>query len=186
MGSRLYTKRGDDGYTGLLGNKRVPKWDPRPEAYGTLDEATSFLGLARASVRDDESRYLLLDVQRHLYGIMGELAATPKTVDRFQFATAEHVQWLEQHTDDLTARITLSRAFVIPGDSPSGAAIDVARCVVRRGERRVARLIHEGLANNLEIVRYLNRLSSLLFVLARYQDALADVSQVTLARDPAA
>ncbi len=184
MGSRLYTKRGDDGYTGLLGSDRVPKWDPRPEAYGTLDEATSFLGQARASVPDEESRQLVLDVQRHLYGIMGELASTPETVDRFRFLTAEHVQWLEQHTDDLTTRITLPRAFIIPGDSLSGAVLDVARSVVRRGERRVARLVHDGLADNLEIVRYLNRLSSLLFVLARYQDALAGVGQVTLAHDP--
>src|SRR5512135_883441 len=105
MGSRLYTKRGDDGYTGLLGSERVPKWDPRPEAYGTLDEATSFLGQARAAVPDEESRQVLLAVQRHLYGIMGELASTLETVDRFRFLTAEHVQWLERQTDLLTDRI---------------------------------------------------------------------------------
>ena len=183
MKSKPYTAKGDDGYTGLLGGERVPKYDPRPEAYGTLDEATSVMGLARAKVKSERLRSLLLESQRHLYCIMGELAATPETVDQFRCLGAEHVAWLESQTDALAAEIQLPGEFILPGDSESGATLDVARTVVRRAERLVVKLMHDGLATNPQIVRYLNRLSSLLFVMARYADALAGVGKATLARE---
>ena len=183
MPFKLYTGRGDDGTTGLLGQGRVPKYDPRPEAYGTLDEASSAMGLARATVNGERSRSLLLASQRHLYCIMGELAATPENVEKFRCLDAEHVAWLESQTDALGAEITLPGEFIVPGDSRPGATLDVARSVVRRAERLVVKLAHDGLVTNPQIVRYLNRLSSLLFVMARYEDALAGVGQVTLARE---
>jgi cob(I)alamin adenosyltransferase len=182
MPAKLYTARGDDGYTGLLGGGRVPKYDPRPEAYGTLDEASSAMGLARATVKSERSRSLLLESQRHLYCIMTELAATPDNAERFRCLGKEHVAWLEAQTDALGAEVTLPGEFIVPGDSLPGATLDVARAVVRRAERLVAKLMHGGLVTNEQIARYLNRLSSLLFVMARYEDALAGVSKVTLVR----
>ena len=183
MPFKLYTGHGDDGTTGLLGQGRVPKYDPRPEANGTLDEASSAMGLARATVKSERSRSLLLASQRHLYCIMGEIAATPENVEKFHCLDAEHVAWLEAQMGALGAEITLPGEFIVPGDSLSGATLDVARTVVRRAERLVVKLMHDGLVSNEQIVRYLNRLSSLLFALARYEDALAGVSQVTLARE---
>lgn len=182
MPFKPYTGRGDDGTTGLLGEGRVPKYDPRPEACGTLDEASSVMGLARATVKSERSRSLLLASQRHLCGIMGELASTPENADQFRCLGAEHVEWLTSQTDALASEITLPDDFIIPGDSLPGATLDVARTVVRRAERLVVKLMDDGLVTNKEIARYLNRLSSLLFVMARYEDALAGVSRVTLAR----
>ena len=182
MPPKLYTAKGDDGYTGLLGSGRVPKYDPRPEAYGTLDEATSAMGLARAAIHSERNRAVLLQSQRHLYCIMGELASTPETRKTFECLGAEQVTWLEAQTDAITAEITLPREFIVPGDSLPGATLDVARAVVRRAERLVVKLMHDGLATNAQIVRYLNRLSSLLFVMARHEDALAGVSLVTRVR----
>jgi len=182
MPPKLYTARGDDGYTSLLGSGRVPKYDPRPEAYGTLDEATSAMGLARATIHSERNRAVLLQSQRHLYCIMAELASTPETRKTFECLGAEQVTWLEAQTDVITAEITLPREFIVPGDSLPGATLDVARAVVRRAERLVVKLMHDGLATNAQIVRYLNRLSSLLFVMARHEDALAGVSRVTLVR----
>jgi len=182
MPNRFYTTKGDDGYTSLLGAERVPKHDPRPEAYGTLDEATSAMGLARATIRSERNRKALLESQRHLYCIMAELASTPETAKTFECLGADKVEWLEAQTDAITAEVMLPREFIVPGDSLPGATLDVARTVVRRAERLAVKLVHAGLATNPQIVRYLNRLSSLLFVMARHEDALAGVSQVTLVR----
>jgi cob(I)alamin adenosyltransferase len=183
MPAKLYSGRGDDGFTGLLGAGRVPKYDPRPEAYGTLDEASSLMGLARAIVKSERSRALLLESQRHLYCIMSELAATPENAERFRCLGTEHVAWLESQTDALGSEVVLPDEFVVPGDSQAGATLDVARTVVRRAERLVVKLMHDGLATNEQVMRYLNRLSSLLFVMARYEDALAGAGRVTLVRE---
>lgn len=180
--AQYYTRDGDDGYTSLLGAERVPKYAPRPEAYGTLDELSSALGLARATVRDDRSQKVLLDIQRHLYQMMTELAATPEGAPHFGQTTAGDVAKLERLTETLGAEIELPREFIIPGDTLAGATLDLARTIARRSERLVARLVHQGELENPELLRYLNRLSSLLFVLARYEDAVAGVTQVTLAK----
>ena len=188
MSNKFYTARGDDGYTGLLGQGRVPKYDPRPEAFGTVDEATSAMGLARATIKSERNRRVLLESQRHLYCIMAELASTPETAKTFECLGADKVEWLEAHTDAIAAEVSLPREFIIPGDSLPGATLDLARAVVRRAERLVVKLYHDGrvaptanAAANPQIIRYLNRLSSLLFVMARHEDALAGVSAVTLA-----
>jgi len=179
---KFYTARGDDGYTDLLGGGRVPKYDPRPEAYGTLDEASSVMGLARAAVHSERSKALLLESQRHLVSIMAELAATPQAADKFRRLGAEHVAWLESQTDALAAEITPPDEFIQTGDSLPGAALDMARAVVRRAERLAVKLMHDGVVTNAQIMRYLNRLSSLLFVMARYEDSLAGASRSELSR----
>ena len=183
MSNKFYTARGDDGYTGLLGEGRVPKYDPRPEAFGTVDEATSAMGLARATIKSERNRRVLLESQRHLYCIMAELACTPETAKTFECLGADKVEWLETHTDAVAAEVKLPHEFIVPGDSLPGATLDLARAVVRRAERVVVKLYHDGLTTNPHIIRYLNRLSSLLFVMARHEDALAGVSTVTLATE---
>ncbi len=182
MADQLYTRTGDDGYTGLLGEGRVAKYMPQPEAYGTVDEASAAMGIARAAAADPRTRALLLEAQRDLYKMMAELAATQQTAAQFRKIDAVRVHWLEVQTDAITREITLPKEFVIPGDSLPEAYLDLARTIVRRAERVVVHLLHDGVIENVELVRYLNRLSSLLFVLGLYENAGAGVGLVTLAK----
>jgi cob(I)alamin adenosyltransferase len=182
MTGQLYTRTGDDGFTGLLGEGRVAKYMPQPEAYGTVDEASAAMGIARASALSIRTKDLLLTAQRDLYHMMAELAATQQVAAQFRAIDAARVQWVEGETDAVTALIELPREFVVPGDTLSGAYLDLARTIVRRAERIVVRLVHDGLVENIELVRYLNRLSSLLFVLSLYEAALSGVKNVTLAK----
>jgi cob(I)alamin adenosyltransferase len=166
----LYTGTGDEGYTSLLGVERVAKHSLRPEAYGTVDEASAFMGLARAEESASErTRALLLAAQRDLYVLMGELASAPG-VELPRRITAERVHWLEEEATKLGQDFPPLKQFVVPGDTRIGAVLDVARTVIRRAERRASRLSHQGEIRNDEIMRYLNRLSSLLFALARYEE----------------
>jgi cob(I)alamin adenosyltransferase len=181
--ARFYTRIGDDGYTGVLGEGRIPKYHPVTEAVGAVDEATAALGLARASCRSAGSPDLLLAIQRDLYHLMSEVSATPENAARFRFIDSTRVAWLEAQVDDLTARITLPKEFIVPGDTPSGAALALARTIVRRAERQVARLYHEFGLENLDLLRYLNRLSSLCFVLELYENQTAGIDRPTLAKD---
>jgi len=179
----LYTGKGDDGYTSLLGQEKVSKYDLRPEAYGTVDEASAFMGLVRAEpTASERTKSLILTAQHDLWILMGELATAPG-VELPQRLTADRVTWLETETDKLGQEFPPLNQFVLSGDTEVGARFDVARTVVRRAERCVAKLLHEGLLENKEIIRYLNRLSSLLFALARYEEHLAG-EKTTLAKNP--
>jgi cob(I)alamin adenosyltransferase len=182
MTDHFYTRAGDDGFTSLLGEGRVAKYMPQPEAYGTVDEASAAMGVARAAAHSALTQQLLLTAQRDLYRMMAELAATQQTAAQFRSIDAARVEWLEQQTDDITARIDVPKEFVIAGDSLAGAHLDLARTIVRRAERIVVHLVHDGLVENIELVRYLNRLSSLLFVLSLYENAQAGVGQPTRAK----
>jgi cob(I)alamin adenosyltransferase len=171
----FYTRKGDAGYTDLLGD-RVPKYHSRPETYGSIDEATSFLGLARATASTERTKEIVLKIQRDLYLMMAELAFAPgMSQHKFQI-TQEHVDWLEQETDKLEEEVELPPHFIIPGDTLSGATLDSARGVIRRAERIAVRLLHDGEIQNEELVAYINRLSSLLFILARYEDHAAGIT----------
>ncbi len=165
----FYTRKGDEGYTDLLGD-RVPKYHLRPETYGTLDEATSFIGLARAMSASQRTGEILVEVQRDLYLMMAELAFASDMKQKRYHITAEHVKRVEEETDKLSAEVELPPHFVLPGDTVPGGVLDVARTVVRRAERLAVRLSHDGEIDNPEVLAYLNRLSSLLFILARYED----------------
>jgi cob(I)alamin adenosyltransferase len=167
-----FSGKGDKGNTSLLGDQRVPKYHPVPDAYGTIDEATSFLGLARASIDDEGAKQLLLHIQRDLYKMMSELAATPENREKYRYFTAESVQWIESSIEELSTKVTMPREFIVPGSGVSSAALDVARTVIRRAERLVVRLFHEELCANEFLLAYLNRLSSLCFILARQMDKL--------------
>ena len=163
--SPFYTQTGDEGRTGLLGEGRVPKFDLQIEALGALDEATAALGLARASANAPLVTSLLLEVQRDLYKVMAEVSATPENAEKFRSIDASRVQWLETQTDAITAEVEIPREFILPGENPSSAAMALARTIVRRAERRVVELAHARKLENAALLAYLNRLSSLCFVL---------------------
>ena len=169
---RFYTGLGDDGTTDLLG-ARVAKDDPRIDALGSLDEATSAIGLARSMAADDRVREDLVAVQRDLYRIMAALAFTPELRPAAYEFAQDRVDWLGAETDSMAASVDLPREFILPGESTPGAALDVARTVTRRGERQVVALARAGHQVSPAILAYLNRLSSLLFIAARIEDAAA-------------
>lgn len=183
MDIKWYTGAGDDGYTGVLGRGRAPKYADRPEACGAVDEASAFLGLARVQAQDERVRGLLLTIQRDLYNLMADLATVPESATRPPWLSAERLAWLEAQTDALGAEVEMPKAFIVPGDSRGGAVLEVARTVVRRAERSVARLFHGGELRGGTPLKYLNRLSSLLFVMGRVEDRAAGVEQFTLAAD---
>ncbi len=167
---RIFTAKGDAGQTDLLG-ERVHKDDPRIELLGALDETTSVIGLGRAQARAGGSGDRLIAVQRDLYQIMSELAFTDDLrPDAYQFPE-ERVSWLEAEIARVMEEVSLPPQFVLPGDTVGGAALDVARAVARRAERAAVTLDRAGHTVNPQILRYLNRLSSLLFILARAEDA---------------
>ncbi|MGI8826102.1 MAG: cob(I)yrinic acid a,c-diamide adenosyltransferase [Chloroflexota bacterium] len=167
--ARVTTKTGDEGYTDLLGSVRVPKYHRRPEAYGTVDEASSALGLARAHTGAGELNTQIRLMQQDLYTLMAELATPPENYAKVDFKIkAEDVDRIEALEEKLKGSVEIGNTFIVPGASISGATLDVARTIVRRGERQVARLYHEGDVTNVQALRYLNRLSDVLFVMARY------------------
>jgi cob(I)alamin adenosyltransferase len=171
----FYTRKGDQGYTDLLGG-RVAKYDPQPEAVGTIDEATASIGYARSVAATERTRSILIAVQRDLYLMMAELAfTTDMSQDRYHI-TQEHLDRIEGETDQLSGEVPLPPHFILPGDTVPGAALDVARTVVRRAERQVVRLYHDEILTNELVLAYLNRLSSLLFILGRFEDQAAGIT----------
>jgi cob(I)alamin adenosyltransferase len=169
---RIYTKTGDDGTTGLLYGGRISKADLAAEAYGTVDEAVAELGVARAVLADVHLAATVLRLQRDLFVVGADLATNPderhKLVPEVSLVTSGMVEGLEALIDRLVAAHPLPNAFIVPGANPSSAALDVARSTVRRAERRVVELeAAPGRVVNPDVRRYLNRLSDLLFVVAR-------------------
>lgn len=172
---KIYTRKGDDGSTGLWYGGRVPKSDPRPEAYGAVDEATSALGLARAVAHaDEELAEDILRIQTELFVAGAELATAPEAAQRLEAGvskvTVAMIEQLESDVDKYMARVDLPPKFVIPGGSELSARLDVARTAVRRAERRVVEIKLAGDLLDDTVLRYLNRASDTLFAMARYAD----------------
>jgi cob(I)alamin adenosyltransferase len=162
--------------TDLLGPGRVPKYDLRVQTYGELDEASSALGLARALCRQARTQEIVRRVQHDLYMMMAEIATPPDQLPKLPYrTTAEQVAWLDATIAALEDSVPMPRNFVLPGATPGSGALDLARTVVRRGERSAVHLVAAGQMPPGEVLRYLNRLSSLLFVLARYEEAASGV-----------
>ena len=172
---KIYTRKGDDGTTGLWYGGRVAKSDPRPEAYGAVDEAASALGLCRVAARDyDELRADILRIQNELFVAGAELATAPAAADRLQpgvsRVTEEMVERLESDIDRYMSRVDLPPKFVIPGGTELSARLDMARTFVRRAERRVVDIQRtDGLADTT-VLRFLNRASDALYAMARFAD----------------
>jgi cob(I)alamin adenosyltransferase len=178
---RIYTRKGDTGSTGLLfGGERVSKADLRTDAYGTTDEAVSALGMARAAIGAatdrTESRLaeLILRLQRELFVVGAELATHVERRDRLtdgvSRVTAAMVSALEGEIDELEQLVDQPKEFVVPGETMTGATLDLARTTVRRAERRSVALADIGGLPESQVVPYLNRLADLLFVMARVAD----------------
>ena len=165
---RIYTRRGDDGTTGLFHGGRVAKNSGGPEAYGTVDEAVSFLGIARAE-GDAETAGAILEVQRDLFVVAAELATGPANRDRLEpgvsCVEASMIERVEDRIDEIETRVGMPTEFVVPGGDPVAASIDVARTVVRRAER--AAVGHLVDCPESLVVPYLNRLADYLYMLAR-------------------
>jgi cob(I)alamin adenosyltransferase len=178
----FYSTKGDDGSTNLLGKGRVPKYHARMEALGTLDEASAALGLARAQCAARQAAPILIEAQRDLYKIMAEVAAAPENAERFHWLDESRVAWLESQTDALSRNVDMPKEFILPGDTAGGAALSLARAVVRRAERRVVVLFDDGKITNPDLQRYLNRLSSLCFVLELLENQHAG-RKTTLAKE---
>lgn len=180
--AKFYTQAGDDGYTGRLGEGRLPKNHVLIEAIGSLDEASAALGLARAQVKTAGSAELLLQVQKDLYHLMAELSATRENASRFRVIDASRLSWLDGELDRLSSHLDSPSEFIVPGDTLPGAALALARTAVRRSERRVMELYLEEKFENPDILPYLNRLSSLCFVLELYENQASGSSGPTLAK----
>jgi len=180
---KVYTKFGDLGETSLLYGGRISKNDLHTEAYGITDEAVSAMGLARATTDDPRVKDVLRDLQRELFTIAAELATEPDKYElfqqHFQPVTQEMVTNLETIIDRLEEDVEMPKVFILPGGSPSSAAIDLARCIIRTAERRVVALREAGKLTNDLIITYLNRIGDLLFVVARYQDRELPIERAT-------
>ena len=173
---KIYTRTGDEGTTALYGGERVPKDANRVEAYGTVDEANALLGVARTQLGSlEEFDALLAGLQNALFDVGADLATSePRYRARIVPLTKDDVAGLEAEIDRLEADLPELRAFILPGGHPAAASLHHARTVVRRAERRTASLMHAE-AVNIQVAIYLNRLSDLLFVLARAVNAAAGV-----------
>ena len=171
---KIYTKTGDQGETGLFFGGRVPKSDARCEAYGEADSVVSYMGLARALCLDEGNKEILLHVQNRMFTVGAELATLPenyeKLTDYYHTIDSDMVLELEKYIDKLSDSVDLPPDFIVSGGSPGSAALDVARTGVRTLERRLVELDSDSMLVNGDILKFVNRLSDLLFMMARYED----------------
>lgn len=175
---KLYTKTGDDGTTGLFGGGRVPKASARVDAYGTVDELNATVGLARSAELAPLAEEILVRVQSELFVLGAELACVPGKEGNMKMTLLQtsDAEALERAIDQAETELPPLKSFVLPGGSQAAAFLHLARTVCRRAERAVLSL--EEPAARKELVVYLNRLSDLLFVLARYENAKRNVDDV--------
>ena len=176
---KIYTKTGDSGQTGLFGGPRVSKDDPRIEAYGTVDELNSVLGIARAATLPEDLDALIARIQNELFSVGAELATPKPDATGMRIIQSAHIEALERAIDHYESSLEPLKQFILPGGTTAAAALHLARTVCRRAERRVITLVkHPGESVSAEIVIYLNRISDLRFVLARAvnrQSGVADI-----------
>ena len=167
MAFKIYTKTGDKGLTGLIGGTRIPKFDIRIEAYGTVDELNSYVGLIRDQAIDENSRTVLIEIQDRLFTIGSLLAADPdKNKMTLPQISEPDIELLEKEIDAMNEHLPEMKFFLLPGGHTTVSFCHIARCVCRRAERCVLRLNEEHQVNELTY-KYLNRLSDYLFVLSR-------------------
>lgn len=179
MKSPLYTGGGDAGTTSLVGGTRVGKDDARLEAYGTLDELNSHIGLvASSAVLDDRDRATLTDIQRRIFEAGTIIATEPTSAWQPQPLAEEAIAALEAEIDRLDEALPRHRRFILPGGHPDSARAHVARTVARRAERRMVALAAAGIEADSRVLRYINRLSDYLFALARTVNVRAGVQEL--------
>ncbi|MHB8133385.1 MAG: cob(I)yrinic acid a,c-diamide adenosyltransferase [Anaerolineaceae bacterium] len=177
----FYTRKGDDGKTGLLGDKRVSKANLIIEVNGCLDEANAVFGIIRSQTLSVEIKELVLDIQKKLYQLMTEVASNQR-IKKFNFIDENSVLWIEQKISLFSERVVIPKEFIVPGDSPHGAYFDFVRTIVRRSERRLAELQEKTDLKNEYLLQFLNRLSSLCFILELYENNLYGNKNQTLVK----
>ncbi|HKO80936.1 MAG TPA: cob(I)yrinic acid a,c-diamide adenosyltransferase [Chitinophagaceae bacterium] len=170
MAMKIYTKTGDKGTTSLIGGTKVSKAHLRIEAYGTVDELNSYIGLCKDLLRDNNNNAILQEIQDRLFTIGAALACDPEKETKMKIPDLkeEDISLLEQEIDKMDKQLPPMKSFILPGGHPTVSHIHISRCICRRAERCCVRL--EAEQNEVEpiIIKYLNRLSDYLFVLARY------------------
>ena len=187
MSKRIYTRAGDKGKTGLLSGERIGKDDPRVEAYGTVDELGSTLGVAKVHASERIGNYIH-DIQQKLFLINAELATNIDSLQsdnplmNLQRVTAEDVEFLENIADELSEELPILTNFVIPGGTKAAAFLHVSRTVCRRAERRIVYFSGNSPVNE-HLIKFINRLSDLLFVMARYENLEAGDGDQVISRD---
>ena len=170
MAQKIYTKTGDKGSTSLIGGTKVPKSHLRIESYGTVDELSSWIGLCKDLLTDEAGKNMLQEVQDRLFTMNASLACDPIKEPKLRIPDLkeEDITLLEREMDRMNEAIPPMKSFILPGGHPVLSQLHIARCVCRRAERCCVRLEQESLEVEAVILKYLNRLSDYLFVLARY------------------
>ena len=174
---KIYTRTGDEGSTSLIGNERVKKSDLRLNAYGTIDELNAVLGIARSLEMPTELDRVLEAIQNQLFDLGAELASSDPANSNTSFLTEEMVQYQEQMIDQLENELPALKNFILPGGTQTAAVVHLARCVCRRAEREIVALA-ETVPLREVLIQYVNRLSDLLFVLARSLNSKAGENDV--------
>lgn len=180
MAFKIYTKTGDKGTTSLIGGTKVSKAHLRIEAYGTVDELNSIIGLCRDLLTDEQSRSLLLETQDRLFTVGSALACDPEKETKLHIPDLheEDIELLEKEIDRMNEVLPVMKNFILPGGNVAVSQLHIARCVCRRAERCCVRLGEESHEIEPIIQKYLNRLSDYLFVLARYAAHLAGAEEI--------
>jgi len=173
MTSRIYTRKGDDGRTGLVGGARVSKDDPRVEAYGAVDELNAWLGLAAARCNVATIHRILEHAQGLMFELGAQLATPPGAKRRASGIGSEEVAWVETEIDTLDDQLPPLTSFILPGGTEFSATLQLARAVCRRAERRLVSLQQQSPEEESHALHFLNRFNDLLFVLARLANAAA-------------
>jgi cob(I)alamin adenosyltransferase len=170
MAMKIYTKTGDQGKTSLIGGTKIAKSHIRIEAYGTVDELNSFIGLTGDQMNDEQTLSVLREIQDRLFTIGSSLATDPEKETKMALPdlTEEDIQFLEKRIDELDSQLPPMKSFILPGGHTAVSTTHIARCVCRRAERCCVRMAEEGMFVGPLVVKYLNRLSDYLFILARY------------------
>ena len=179
MSIKIYTKTGDLGKTTLIGGTRVPKSHLRIESYGTVDELNSYIGFLDEQLQDERSKKILKEIQDRLFIIGSSLACDPEKEPKMKLPDLkeEDIQLLEREIDDMNKVLKPMKSFILPGGSMAISSAHIARCVCRRAERSCVNMMEHEMFIDPLVVKYLNRLSDHLFVLARYIAHLTGVSE---------
>lgn len=177
---KIYTKTGDKGTTSLIGGTKVPKSHLRIEAYGTVDELNSYTGLCKDLIGDNHSITILQEIQDRLFTIGSSLACDPEKEPKMKIPDLkeEDIDLLEKEMDKMTDKIPAMKSFILPGGHPVISHLHIARCICRRAERCCVRLETEQKEVEPIIIKYLNRLSDYLFILARYAGHLLNIPEI--------
>ncbi len=180
MAIKIYTKTGDLGKTSLIGGTKVPKSHLRIESYGTVDELNSFIGLVSDHITHEHSKIILREIQDRLFTIGSSLACDPdkEPLMKMPDLKEEDVALLEKEIDKMNEELPVMKSFILPGGHPAVSTAHIARCVCRRAERICVHMQQEELFIDPLVIKYINRLSDYLFVLARYIGHLLNVEEI--------